>query len=111
MWRTLTFLERLKCKFESENNKRRRNWGRTFLDSQHFGGGGRAKTSRWGLRQVTSRSIIHMDLHIPNNKLVSAWLEHFWCTNEPRAYMDSQNSLRPKLGGSHHLPPYNILYG
>ncbi len=27
---------------------------------------------RWGLRQVTSESIIHMDLHKPNNKLVNA---------------------------------------
>jgi hypothetical protein len=24
--------------------------------------------------------------------------------------LDSQNSPRPELGGSHHLPPYNILY-
>jgi len=28
----------------------------------------------------------------------------------PRANMDSQDSPRPGLGGSHHLPPYNILY-
>jgi hypothetical protein len=27
--------------------------------------------SGWGLRQVTSGSIIHMDLHKSNNKLVS----------------------------------------
>jgi hypothetical protein len=26
----------------------------------------------WGLGRVTSESIIHMDLHKPNNKLVSA---------------------------------------
>jgi len=26
----------------------------------------------WGLGRVTSGSIIHMDLHKPNNKLVSA---------------------------------------
>jgi len=26
----------------------------------------------WGLGRLTSRSIIHMDLHKPNNKLVSA---------------------------------------
>jgi hypothetical protein len=32
-----------------------------------------------------------------------------WCTDEPRANMDSQNSPRPGLGGSYHLPPYNIL--
>jgi len=26
----------------------------------------------WGLRRMTSRSIIHMGLHKPNNKLVNA---------------------------------------
>jgi hypothetical protein len=29
--------------------------------------------------------------------------------DETRANTDSQNSPRPKLEGSHHLPPYNIL--
>ncbi len=24
---------------------------------------------------------------------------------------DTQDSPRPELGGSHHLPPYSILYG
>jgi hypothetical protein len=53
-----------------------------------------------------------MDLHNPNNKLISALLEHFWCTNEPRTYTDSQDSAQPKLGGNHnhHLLPYNIMY-
>jgi len=69
----------------------------------------RAQTPRWGLGRMTSESIIHMDLHSPNNKLVSAWLEHFWCTYEPRAYTNSQNSPWPELWGSHHLPPYSIL--
>ncbi len=32
----------------------------------------RVETPRWGLGWVTSRSIIHTDLHKPNNKLVSA---------------------------------------
>jgi hypothetical protein len=50
---------------------------------------GRVGASGWGLGQVTSGSIIHTNLHKPNNKLVSAWLEHFWCANEPWAYMDS----------------------
>jgi hypothetical protein len=36
-------------------------------------------------------------------------MEHFWCTNEPRANSTSQDSPRPRLGGSHHLPPYSIL--
>jgi len=41
---------------------------------------------------VTSKSIIHLDL---NNKLVNALLKHFWCMNEPRAYIDSQTSPWP----------------
>jgi hypothetical protein len=38
---------------------------------------GRARASRWGLRKLTSKSITHMDLHKPNNLLVSAYLERF----------------------------------
>ncbi len=31
----------------------------------------------WGLEQMISGSINHTNLHDPNDKLVSAWLEHF----------------------------------
>jgi hypothetical protein len=65
---------------------------------------------RWGLRWVTNELIIHTNLHKPNNKFVSVWLEHFWCTCEPQAYMDSQASSWPKLEGSHQLSPYSIIY-
>jgi hypothetical protein len=34
----------------------------------------------------------------------------FWCRDKPRATLDSLDSPRPRLGGSHHLPPYSILY-
>jgi hypothetical protein len=70
---------------------------------------GHVRALGWGLRRMTSESIIHMNLHRPNNKLVSAWLEEFWCTGKPHAYTNSQDSPRPKFGGSHHLPPYSIL--
>jgi len=30
--------------------------------------------------------------------------------DKPRATLDSLDSPRPGLGGSHHLPPYSILY-
>ncbi len=30
--------------------------------------------------------------------------------NEPWAYTNSQDTPWPELGGTHHLPPYNILY-
>jgi hypothetical protein len=32
-----------------------------------------------------------------------------WKVVKPRATLDSQDSPRPGLGGSHHLPPHNIL--
>ncbi len=50
---------------------------------------GCAKASKWGLRQMTSESIIHMNLHRTNNKLISVWLEHFRCMDEPWAYTNS----------------------
>jgi len=68
------------------------------------------ETLGWGLGRVTSRLIIHTDLHKPKNKLVSVWLEHFWCTNKSFASTDSYNSPWLELGVNHHLPPYNIFY-
>jgi hypothetical protein len=80
-----------------------------FSSSQHFRVEGLAGALRWGLGKVTSMSIIHMNLHNPNNKLVNVWLKHFWCTDEPHAYSNSQDSPQPGFGGSHHFPPYNII--
>jgi hypothetical protein len=71
---------------------------------------GHAGAPGWGLGRMTSKSITHTDLHKPNNKLVSVWLEHFWCTDKPQANTNSQDSPRPRFGGSHHLPPYSIFY-
>jgi len=71
---------------------------------------GCARALGWRLRWVTRESINKMDMLKPNNKLVNMWLEYFWCPDESWAYIESQNSLRPKLGGNHHLPLYNILY-
>jgi len=58
----------------------------------------------WGLGQVTSKSIIHNNLHKPNNKLVSAWLEHFWCMDKPWTYTNSQNSPWPRFGEATNFP-------
>jgi hypothetical protein len=60
---------------------------------------GCARARGWGLGQMTNGSIIHTNSHKPNNKLVSVWLEHFWCINEPWAYTKSQNSPQPGLKG------------
>ncbi len=37
-----------------------------------FGVKGMSRALGWGLGRVTSKSIIHIDLHKPNNELVSA---------------------------------------
>jgi len=65
-----TLLEKLKCEFESENNRRKKTRG-TFPNSQHFVGRGRARAHGWGLRSMTNELIIHTDLHKPNNMLVN----------------------------------------
>jgi len=68
-----------------------------------------ATIPRWVLRQSTSESIIQTNLHKLNNKLVSAWLKHLWCTYEPWAYTNSQDSPWPRLEENHHLCSYNIF--
>jgi hypothetical protein len=45
-----------------------------------------------------------------NNKLVKTHFAPFWCWEKPRATLHSLDSPRPGLEGSHHLPPYSILY-
>jgi len=84
--------------------------GARSLTRNILGVEGCAGVSGWGRQQVTTNSIIYTDLHNPNNKLVNAWLEQFWCTDEPRIYTNSQDSPQLGLGGSHRLPHYNILY-
>jgi hypothetical protein len=74
-----------------------------LFDSQHFEGRGACCSFGMGLGWATSGSIIHMDLHKPN-KLISAKLEVFWCTDEPWANMDSQDSPQPELGEATNFP-------
>jgi hypothetical protein len=107
-WCTLKLFDGFNYASKGDNNGRRKNWG-VLPGSLHFEGRGACWSFGMGLGWGTSGSIIHMDLHKPNNKLVSAELEQFWCTNEPWANMDSQDSPGPILGGSDHLPPYIIL--
>jgi hypothetical protein len=45
----------------------------------------------------------------PTNKFVRIHSASFWCWDKRRATLDSLDSPRPGLGGSHHLPPYSIL--
>jgi hypothetical protein len=44
-----------------------------------------------------------------NPKLVRIHSASIWCWDKPRVTLDSLDSPRPGLGGSHHLPPYSIL--
>jgi len=54
-----------------------------------------------------------MLLHDPasktNPKLVRIHSALIWCWDKPWATLDSIDSPRPGLEGSHHLPPYSIL--
>jgi hypothetical protein len=44
-----------------------------------------------------------------NHKLVRIHYAPFWCWDKPQATLDSLDSPRPRLEGSHHLHPYSIL--
>jgi hypothetical protein len=56
---------------KGENNERIRSWGHSLVHNI-LGVKGRAEAPGWALGRVISKSIIHMDLHKPNNKLVIA---------------------------------------
>ncbi len=70
-WRTPKFLDGFNYKSKGENNERKRNWG-VLSNSQHFGGKGACWSFKMGLGRLTRNSIIHTNLHKPNNKLVNA---------------------------------------
>jgi hypothetical protein len=59
---------------------------------------------------MISKSIPHMDLHKPNNKLLNTFVETFLEHKQTMTYTNSQNLPRPRFGGNHHLPPNNIVY-
>jgi hypothetical protein len=54
-----------------------------------------------------------MLLHDPASKTNPKWVRthsaSIWCWDKPRATLDSLDSPRSELEGSHHLPPYSIL--
>jgi hypothetical protein len=54
--------------------------------------------------------LLHGPASKTNPKLVKTHSASIWCWDKPRATLDSLDSPRPGLEGSHHLPPYSILY-
>jgi len=60
---------------------------------------GRGTSFNYSLEPASNQSTSWL-VHIP---------EHPWCKDKPRAILDSQDSPRPKLRGTHHLPPYSII--
>jgi len=54
--------------------------------------------------------LLHSLTSKTNPKLVRTHFASVWCWDKPQATLDSLDSPRPKFEGSHHLPPYSILY-
>jgi hypothetical protein len=75
--------------------------GVRFLARNTSGVEGHAASPRWRIR--TNDKQVNYS-HKPNNKLINVWLEHFWCTDKPRAYTDPQDSPRLGLGGNTTFP-------
>jgi len=53
--------------------------------------------------------LLHEPASKTNPKLVRTHSASIWCWDKPWATLDSLDSPRPGLGGSHHLPPYSII--
>jgi hypothetical protein len=70
-WHTPKFLDGLNYEFEGENIIKKRSWN-ALRNSQHFRDRGACWSFGMRLGRVTSKSIIHMDMHKLNNKLVTA---------------------------------------
>ncbi len=77
-------------------------------DFQHYKGvEGRARSPEIRLGRGTSKS--RLNLH---PKQTTKWLVHIpgpLGVGTSHGHFGPQDSPRPGLGGSHHLPPYNIL--
>ncbi len=71
-WHTPKLLDGLNCEFKGEDNGRKKKTLGHVLGLQHFRGRGACYNFGMGLRRLISNSLTHMNLHKPNNKLVSA---------------------------------------
>ncbi len=58
---------------------------------------------------MDSKSLTFPSVWASPPHLAKVGVQHFWCWDKPQATLDSLDSPRPGLGGSHHLPPYNIV--
>jgi len=79
-------------------------------DFQHYRGvEGRARSLGIRLGRGTSRSSLNL-----HSKQTTKWLihirEHPWMLGQTTGTLDHKTHHDPDSGGSHHLPPYSILY-
>ncbi len=58
-----------------------------------------------GTSYLVSRSCIQNQPQVGQNSFCTLWV-----LGQATGNLDSLDSPRPGLGGSHHLPPYSILY-
>ncbi len=70
---------------------------------KHFGGKGLCQSSRMGIRKIDKQISTHIDLHKPNNKLVSAYLEHFGARTNHKQAQIHKTCHDPNLAPKHHF--------
>jgi len=79
-------------------------------DFQHYRGvEGRARSPEIRLGRRFSRSILNLHQNKPHCGLF-IFRDTLGCWDKPRALWTTRHTPRSGLGGSHHLPPYSILY-
>ncbi len=88
--------------------KKKRSQG-TLPNSQHQRGTGACWSSGIRLGRGTSYSLTRTCIKT-NHKVVSPHSGSLLVLGQATGNTDSLDSPRPGLGGSHHLPPYSVLY-
>jgi hypothetical protein len=90
--------------------KSRSSWNLVPFPASNTKGGweGRVESFRIRLGRGTTYLVTQFCIKT-NHKLVSSPSETLLVLGQATGNTDSLDSPRPKLGGSHHLPPYSIL--
>ncbi len=86
-------------------------WNMVLLPTSSTKGGDRGMLKAMGLDQEEGQLIQLLGpASKPSNKLVSSHSESLLVLGQATSNTDSLDSPWPRLEGSHHLSPYNILY-
>ncbi len=101
------FLEGLKCESQTENNGKAKSRGHSLARNTQRGRRA-CWSSRMGLGRIDKLQLPTRTCTKPTQS-GQCIVEAFLVLGRATCKLDTQDSPQPRLGGSHHLPPYSIF--